>query len=33
MLSICLGNMDDAMYHPPIYFDNQYEDEFEANSL
>ena len=33
MLSIYLGNMDDAIYHPPTYFDNQYEDEWITDKL
>lgn len=33
MLSIYLGKMDDAVYHPPTYFDNQYEDEWITDSL
>ena len=28
MLSIYLGDLDDAIYHPPTYFDNRYEDEW-----
>ena len=28
MLSIYLGQMDEAIYHPPTYFDNRYEDEW-----
>lgn len=28
MLNIFFGNMPDAIYHPPVYFDNQYEDEW-----
>ena len=28
MLKIYLGNMENAIYHPPTYFDNQYEDEW-----
>lgn len=28
MLSIYLGELDDAIYHPPTYFDNRYEDEW-----
>ena len=26
MLSIYFGQMDEAIYYPPVYFDNQYED-------
>lgn len=28
MLSVFLGNMEGAIYHPPTYFDNQYENEW-----
>ena len=28
MLKIFLGNMGGVIYHPPTYFDNQYEDEW-----
>ena len=28
MLSIYLGDMEEAIYHPPTYFDNTYEDEW-----
>ena len=28
MLSIYLGELDDAIYHPPTYFDNRDEDEW-----
>ena len=28
MLNIFLGEMKDAIYHPPTYFDNVYEDEW-----
>ena len=27
MLKIFLGDMAEAVYHPPVYFDNRYEDE------
>ena len=27
MLNIYLGKMDEAIYYPPTYFDNRYEDE------
>lgn len=27
MLSIYFGQMEEAIYFPPVYFDNQYEDE------
>lgn len=33
MLSIYLGKMDDAIYHPPTYFDNRYEDEWITDPL
>ena len=33
MLSIYLGDMKEAVYHPPTYFDNMYEDEWIMNSL
>lgn len=33
MLNIYLGNMEKAIYHPPTYFDNQYEDEWITNDL
>ena len=33
MLSIYLGNMDEAIYYPPTYFDNRYEDEWITNEL
>lgn len=28
MLKIYLGDMEKAIYHPPVYFDNRYEDEW-----
>ena len=28
MLSVYLGKMEEAVYYPPIYFDNRYEDEW-----
>lgn len=28
VLNIYLGDMEGAIYHPPTYFDNQYEDEW-----
>lgn len=28
MLKIYLGEMEEAIYHPPTYFDNRYEDEW-----
>ena len=33
MLSVYLGQMDQAIYHPPTYFDNQYEDEWFTDKL
>ena len=33
MVSIYLGDMKEAVYHPPTYFDNMYEDEWITNSL
>lgn len=33
MLSIYLGQMDEAIYYPPVYFDNQYEDEWITKPL
>lgn len=33
MLEIYLGEMKDAIYHPPTYFDNRYEDEWITNPL
>ena len=33
MLSIFLGKMDEAIYHPPVYFDNTYEDDWITNEL
>ena len=33
MLSVYLGQMDQAVYHPPTYFDNQYEDEWITDPL
>lgn len=33
MLNIFLGDMKDAIYHPPTYFDNQYEDEWITDPL
>lgn len=33
MLSIYFGNMPEAIYHPPTYFDNTYEDEWLTNPL
>ena len=33
MLLIYLGDMKEAVYHPPTYFDNMYEDEWITNPL
>lgn len=33
MLHIYLGEMPDAIYHPPTYFDNMYEDEWLTDPL
>ena len=33
MLKIFLGDMDEAVYHPPVYFDNRYEDEWIKTPL
>lgn len=33
MLHIYLGEMSDAIYHPPTYFDNRYEDEWITDPL
>jgi hypothetical protein len=33
MLKIIYGDVDGAIYHPPTYFDNQYEDEWITNPL
>lgn len=33
MLNIFLGNMDEAIYFPPVYFDNRYEDEWITKKL
>ncbi len=33
MLRIYLGNMDEAIYHPPTYFDNRYEDQWITEPL
>ena len=33
MLSVFLGNMDGAIYHPPTYFDNRYEEEWITDQL
>ncbi len=33
MLKIYLGEMEDVIYHPPTYFDNQYKDEWITDPL
>ena len=33
MLKIYLGEMEGAVYHPPTYFDNQYNDEWITDPL
>lgn len=33
MLSIFFGKMDEAVYYPPVYFDNTYEDEWITEKL
>ena len=33
MLNIYLGEMEQAIYYPPAYFDNQYEDEWITEPL
>ena len=33
MLNIYLGDMEDAIYHPPTFFDNTYEDEWITQPL
>lgn len=33
MLKIYLGDMEKAIYHPPVYFDNRYEDEWITDEL
>lgn len=33
MLKIIFGDVEKAVYHPPTYFDNQYEDEWITNPL
>lgn len=33
MLKIFLGEMQDAIYHPPTYFDNRYEEEWITQPL
>ena len=33
MLNVYLGKMDEAVYYPPVYFDNRYEDEWITDSF
>ena len=33
MLKVFLGDLKDEIYNPPIYFDNQYEDEWITDAL
>ena len=33
MLSIYLGQMEEAIYQPPAYFNNTYDDEWITDSL
>lgn len=33
MLNVYLGDMAEAIYHPPTYFDNQYEDDWITDEL
>ena len=33
MLNVIFGDTSEAVYHPPTYFDNQYEDEWITNDL
>lgn len=33
MLNIYLGKMEEAIYYPPVYFDNRYEDEWITEKL
>lgn len=33
MLKIVFGEIENAVFHPPTYFDNQYEDAWITNSL
>lgn len=33
MLKIYFGDMKNAIYHPPTYFDNRYEDEWITETL
>lgn len=33
MLKIIFGEAEHSVYHPPTYFDNQYEDEWLTDPL
>lgn len=33
MLNIVFGDIENSIFHPPTYFDNQYEDEWITNPL
>ncbi len=33
ILKIILGEVENAVYHPPAYLDNQYEDEWITDPL
>ena len=33
MLNIVFGDIENSIYHPPTYFDNQYEDEWITDPL
>jgi len=33
MLKIVFGEVENAVYHPPTYFDNQYEDQWITDPL
>jgi hypothetical protein len=33
MLKIIFGDVEEAVYHPPTYFDNRYEDEWITDTL
>lgn len=33
MLKIIFGDIENSIYHPPTYFDNQYEDEWIMDPL
>ena len=33
MLSIYLGQMEQAIYYPPVYFNNSYDDEWITDPL